>query len=240
MDKIMKTKTNTNLELIQKVAKKHSVSLSYIQKSLQPDYKQQLLKDSKIKFFIKNFCPNKNDAVLDVGCFIGFQVNILSKKYPDVQFSGCDIIPEFIDLAKHEFTSTNCKFYCEDVLTSKRPKPSSLDHIFFFEVLEHVDSPKVFLDKFNQLLKKGGKLYLSTPSALGITNVLLNIKNRSLAYIPLEKRNTGTEKDHIYVWDKLTLMRLLDRSGFKLVKWYTSRKFSIREGQSLCFIVEKK
>ena len=173
-----------------------------------------------------------------MGCFIGAYLHVMSKEYPKCTFIGYDTTKEYIDLANEVHGSKNCKFIHQDIFKTNI-KPGSVDYILFFEVLEHVDNPKEFISLFYKLLKKDGKLFISTPSAMGITNILLNIKNRSLKYIETEERGTGTEKDHIYIWDKLTLFRLLNRCDFKYDSMYVTDKFSIRGGQSLCFIVKK-
>jgi len=225
-------------KLVRRVSLEHHIPEEDIRKILYETYEDSI-KDSKLRFFLKNFNPKKGDVILDVGCFVGTHINILSKKYPECKFIGYDISQEYINLAKTAHGSQNASFVCDDVLKTKKLESNSIDHIFFFEVLEHVDCPRSFIELFHRLLKKDGRLYLSTPSALGITNVMLNIRNRSLKYIETEPRNTGTEKDHIYIWDKLTLFRLLNRCGFNHEKLFVSRKYSLFSGQSLCFIVKK-
>ena len=224
--------------LIKDVASVHHTTDEHVSSYMKTNY-EDFLKDSKMNFFFKNFHPKNGDTVLDVGCWIGAYTHVLSEKYPDVKFLGYDIIPEFIRLANAAFKTSNTTFVAKDVFKANELKAESFDHIFFFEVLEHVDCPRAFIELFYRLLKKGGRLYIATPSAVGMTNILLNLKHKSIKYIENEPRDTGTEKDHIYAWDKLTLYRLLNRCGFKYDKFYLSRKFSISQGQSLCFIVKK-
>jgi 2-polyprenyl-3-methyl-5-hydroxy-6-metoxy-1,4-benzoquinol methylase len=219
-------------------ARKHGVTSEYLKEQIDIDY-SDMLADDKMNFFFTNFNPKRHDRILDVGCCFGTHIGLLSQKYRDRTFVGSDIEHSYIDVAKKLFKSSNCTFKCTDILNSDEFKPNTFDHIFFFEVIEHVDCPAAFIKRFYSLLKKGGRLYVSTPAALGITNILFNLKHRSLGFIEKQPQGTGTEKDHIYIWDKLTLFRLMHRNGFKLHKFKTSRKLSIAGGQSLCFIVQK-
>lgn len=184
--------------LVKKISRIHGVDENVISSDIKPDY-DNFAKDSKLSFFTKNFNPKPGDVIVDVGCFIGSHLYALSKKYPDCDFIGYDIVPEYIELAKAVHSSSNCKFVCKNILIPG-VKQGSADHLFFFEVLEHVDSPKYYIDVFYKILKKNGKLYLSTPAAIGITNILLNIKHQSFEYQESEQRDTGTEKDHIYIY----------------------------------------
>jgi 2-polyprenyl-3-methyl-5-hydroxy-6-metoxy-1,4-benzoquinol methylase len=225
--------------LVQQISVANTYSVADIENHLKATY-SDFLKDDKMGYFFRNFHPKPGDRVLDVGCYLGVYDKLLGERYPEVEFVGIDIIPLYIQGAKTYSTRKNVSFRKADVLTDRSLKKGSFDHLFFFEVLEHVENPKAFLERFCELLKPNGRLYLSTPAALGITNILLNIRRQSLEYIKTEPRDTGTEKDHLYIWDKFTLYRLLYRSGFVTIEQRTSRKFSPRAGQSLCFIAEKQ
>jgi len=196
--------------------------------------------DDKTGFFLRSFKPSPKSLVLDVGCHTGFLTKVFAESHPSVQFVGIDISKAYIDAAKKYSSRKNIEYRCSDVLKDSSLKKGSFDYIFFFEVIEHVDSPREFLQRFAYLLKPGGKLLLSTPAAVSITNILFNLKKKHFKYIESEPVGTGTEKDHLYVWDKLTLYRLLFRSGFYSPQYHLSRKYKLFQGQSLCFIVERK
>ncbi|VVB66707.1 Ubiquinone biosynthesis O-methyltransferase [Candidatus Gugararchaeum adminiculabundum] len=182
--------------------------------------------------------PKKGDRILDVGCGVGLFCYYIAQKYPSTKIVGIDISDDFIEGANRYDKLPNISYYKMNILNCPLEK-NSFDCILFLEVLEHVENPVDFLRAIFGLLKPGGSLILSTPSALGITNISLNVRKQNLEYIEREMRDTGTEADHIYCWDKLTLYRLLNRIGFQHVKHCVSKPLALRRGQSLIFQVKK-
>ena len=119
-------------------------------------------------------------------------------------------------------------------------KNESYNMILMSEVIEHVDNPIKYIQKIYDILEPGGYFIITTPSALGITNILLNIKHwKNLNYIEKEKGGIGTETDHYYCWDKLTLFRLCNSAGFKYIDYNITNKFQPFKGQSLILVVQK-
>jgi SAM-dependent methyltransferase len=75
-----------------------------------------------------------------------------------------------------------------------------------------------------RVLKPHGFLIVSTPNATSLSNVIKSFASHARDRIPkicknieIEEKDTGTEKDHIYLWNVFTLFRLLSRCGFKYV-----------------------
>lgn len=224
---------------ISDISRQHKISYKHLLNVCAMRYEDYLL-DSKMRFFLKNFNPKQGEIVLDVGCFIGVLTFRLAKKYPNVTFVGIDTNKTFIDFAKEMYYLPNLSFFQYDVDQYPITWTNEINHIIFLETIEHVDNPSEFLRLFHALLKHDAMLYLSTPSALGITNILYNLKHQKLSFIDSEEQNTGSEKDHLYVWDKITLYRLLFRNGFRHYKHFISRKLNIFRGQSICLIVKKQ
>jgi len=195
-------------------------------------------KYGRVKKILKWIDFSKSSKILDLGCYFGLQSYYLASQNLKIQVTAIDIVPEFIEIAKKYNKLPNINYKCQDLLTLK--EKNKYDYVIFLETIEHVDSPKEYLKKMFELLRPGGYLLISTPNALGLTNILLNIKRffTGMGYIEKEPRGTGTEADHIYVWDKLTLFRLLNRCGFEYSDFVYSKN-KIRGGQSLLFKVRK-
>jgi len=86
-------------------------------------------------------------------------------------------------------------------------KDNSVDVIVSCHVIEHVPDPSAFIRKASQLLKPGGNLILETPTYDSFTFKILRHRERSV-------RCDG----HIYFFTKKSLSRLVEQSGFKVVK----------------------
>jgi SAM-dependent methyltransferase len=92
----------------------------------------------------------------------------------------------------------------EGTLESAAIAPASFDVVTFWEVIEHVPSPRDFLADVARVLKPGGSLFLSTPDS------------GSLVARVLGRRWLGWNKvpEHLFFFDRGSLIRLLDQAGF--------------------------
>lgn len=57
-----------------------------------------------------------NKSVLDIGCGFGELARFLNKRYQNVNYTGVDIVPEFIAEARHRFPQN--KFIVRDLLSN--------------------------------------------------------------------------------------------------------------------------
>lgn len=177
--------------------------------------------------------------VLDVGCGLGTVVHYLASANPGAGFCGVDINGDFVELANRYAKLPNIEYRRMDMLKNDFDE-GIFDYVLFLETIEHVDCPMVYVREFFRILKPGGCLVVTTPNAIGVTNIQLNLRHmHDLKKIEDEERDTGTEKDHIYCWDKLTLFRLLNRAGLKYVSHSTSNLSAVRSGQSIVMKVQK-
>jgi 2-polyprenyl-3-methyl-5-hydroxy-6-metoxy-1,4-benzoquinol methylase len=164
----------------------------------------------------------EGEKILDVGCAGGG----LSKMLADMGFTvyAVDILEESIDVAKEFANSPKITYETRDVI--KQPfLEESFDGIVFLETIEHVENPAQFFKEFHRILKTNGNLYVSTPNATSIKNLLYALSYRKkdkqkqlIKEIRNETLGTGTHIEHIYNWDFQTLVRLLDRCGFDVVE----------------------
>lgn len=159
--------------------------------------------------------------ILDIGCNVGtWAKNIAEHGKGKVTVYSIDIVEDFIKIAK-EFNSDENINYCYlDLLNNDFPD-DYFDQAIFLETIEHVENPVGFLKEIYRILKPGGSLIISTPNSLAIFRAVKNIlfmdsvkRVNLFKAIETEKRNTGTQTDHIYLWDYECLFRLLNRCGF--------------------------
>ncbi|MEM2779994.1 MAG: class I SAM-dependent methyltransferase [Candidatus Bathyarchaeia archaeon] len=160
--------------------------------------------------------------ILDIGCGIGYVAFALANDNSK-EIHGFDLLPTNISIAKRFLRKSNISYYVMDA-TNIGFKDSSFDCALCLEVLEHLKNPAACLQEIHRILKPGGHLIVSTPNAVSSSSILRGLSFLSskrlvfsLKNIEKEKQLTGTQLDHIYTWDILTLYRLLNRCGFSYV-----------------------
>lgn len=114
--------------------------------------------------FIKEAYPvNENSLVLEVGC--GEGGNLVPFLEAGCRCYGVDIACNKIENGKQFFSehpkNDNLTLLCQDVFTWE---PSErFDVVFLRDVLEHLPTRELFLEKVKSLLKPGGKVFLGFP-----------------------------------------------------------------------------
>lgn len=102
----------------------------------------------------------KKINILDVGCGIGQNLNILSQKGT---YYGIDISPENIKNNQKKFSQY--KFIIADITNKTIFKDGFFDQIFCYDVLEHVDNLDNALSEIYRIINKTtGKLIVEVPS----------------------------------------------------------------------------
>lgn len=109
--------------------------------------------------FAKIFVKNK--VVIDLGCGVGYGTFVLAKARAKKVY-GIDIDNDAIEYAKSHYCDKNITYNVRDALKSKFPSRVA-DIIIAFEVIEHVNNPKKFLEEAARLLKPNGIFIMSTP-----------------------------------------------------------------------------
>lgn len=98
--------------------------------------------------------------VLDLGCGGGFMVAALGRFAKEAV--GVDISENSIAFAQREFPQH--QFYAEP-LSAFRERGEQFDFVFSSEVLEHVESPRDYMETLEATVKPGGYAYISAPDA---------------------------------------------------------------------------
>jgi len=177
--------------------------------------------DLRIKSTMNYIDFREGTRILDIGCNIGTWAKyIAGRGEGKVTVYAIDIVEDFIKIAEEFNSDENVKFLYLDLLNNNFPD-NNFDQVIFLETIEHVENPVGFLREIHRILKPGGSLIISTPNSLAIFRTIKNIlfsnpKKREALFkeIEVEERNTGTQKDHMFLWDYECFFRLLNRTGF--------------------------
>lgn len=164
---------------------------------------------------IESFLPPPSfGAVLDVGCGNGYFANFLIDKGYDV--FGVDAAVDGIRQANKRNPG---RFFVNDVEEERLPEillNVPLKTIISMEVIEHLYSPRTFMEFMGQVLKAngGGVIILTTPYHGYMKNFAISIVGKwDYHWGPL------WEGGHIKFWSEHTMKMLLEEAGFRNVQF---------------------
>ena len=169
--------------------------------------RQDYLSDVTVKRYeelLESFEPyRKTNKILDVGCGIGYFLEVAKRKGWEVY--GTEFTSEAVEIC--ESKGINMK---KGVL-----KPSDFglefDVVTSFEVLEHINNPNEEIANFKKVLRKGGLVYLTTPNF-----------NSLLRYRLKEQYGVITYPEHLSYYTPKTLSKLFKYNGFSCKKVETT------------------
>ncbi|MCD6226396.1 MAG: class I SAM-dependent methyltransferase, partial [Candidatus Aenigmarchaeota archaeon] len=145
------------------------------------------MENKKLRFkkIIKIAQPRTGEKILDLGCYEG---TIKSYIPFDVDYTGIDIKKDGKNIIKYDL---------EKGLPSKI-KNKKFDLIFMNEFIEHIENFKTLLLECKKILKKDGRIIISTPS-----------NNRFII---------KEEPTHIHCFRKTNMENLARICGLKITK----------------------
>ena len=163
----------------------------------------------------------KTGKILDVGCGIGYFLEEAKNRGWDVH--GTEFTSDAVNICRDKGISMT-----EGVLNVGYYKLEDFDVLTSFEVIEHIHNPLEEIHKFNQLLRKGGLLYVTTPNF-----------NSFLRYLLKSKYNVISFPEHLLYFTKTTLSMALHESNFKILKMSASGLSISRAKESLKIKTDK-
>jgi len=106
---------------------------------------------------------NRVKQILDAGCGIGGTVIHLAKKYPKINFTGINIVPEHIEiaknLAKENHVEKNTNFLLRDFMKTNF-STNSFDAIYLVESTSYSQSKQNLMREMYRILKPGGQIII--------------------------------------------------------------------------------
>ncbi len=141
---------------------------------------------------------------LDIGCAAGYFVNFMKKRGWDAE--GIDVSADCVDFAAQRLGLNVTR---GDYLTTGFT--DRFDLISLWATIEHLHHPDRFLMKIREDLVPGGMLYISTCRIGGINFMKLYGKHWRYYNFP----------EHLYFFSRKTIKKLLERCGFRMMKYRT-------------------
>jgi len=162
------------------------------------------------KAFFKYFPSNVRGKLLDVGCGDGRFLR--HAKEQGFEVWGIDFDKKSVENVKRNLgIDTVFAMSLEEFYEYAKEKNLKFDVITFFEVLEHQDKPREFLEMVKGLLKEGGYIAGSVPNRESIFQKELNQK----IYFWIDN-----PPHHFLRFSKSSLEKALNFSGFKDIEVY--------------------
>jgi len=160
------------------------------------------------KAFFKHFPSNVRGKLLDVGCGDGRFLRYAKEQGFEVW--GIDFDKKSVENVKRNLgIDTVFAMSLEEFYKYAKEKNLKFDVITFFEVLEHQDKPREFLEMVKGLLKEGGYIAGSVPN-----------RDRLFVEIDWEYFHGDYPPHHFLRFSKSSLEKALAFSGFKEVEVY--------------------
>jgi ubiquinone/menaquinone biosynthesis C-methylase UbiE len=150
-------------------------------------------------------------SVLDVGSGEGEWIKALLRYRPGLDFTAVDK-QDFSGIMK--FT----KFHRADLTSEHLPfKDQAFDGALVMHLIEHLANPHFVLSECYRVLKKGGLVYLETPSVRSIFFPSYNIKKFNSRCDKEGPYNFYDDPTHLRPYTKYALCRLLREAGFEVL-----------------------
>jgi 2-polyprenyl-3-methyl-5-hydroxy-6-metoxy-1,4-benzoquinol methylase len=145
--------------------------------------------------------------LLDVGCATGILLNEAKKLGWEVY--GVELSSWAISLAREKFGIDICRGTLKD---AKFPG-NYFDAVVMADSIEHFYNPKDSLKEAARILKTDGIICLSTPDAGSILSKIMG------------KNWHGIKKSHLFYFNKTTISKMLNDSGFKILGFSSHTRF---------------
>jgi len=139
----------------------------------------------------------KTDRILEIGCGTGHFIKILREKRIDV--IGIELNEAAVNYAQ----TKGMPIYLKTLEGLVKDKPELFDDICLFQVLEHVENPREFIELCLKLLKPFGRLIITVPNNAGF---IRRARNNLLNQPP----------HHLTLWSKTVFEFIAKKRGLKL------------------------
>lgn len=175
-------------------------------------WKKEIL--GSLKLFGNNF--------LDVGCGDGYIASQFVNKFKTYG----------IDISEVALKEANAKGIITQQLDANKIElpfeDEFFDNISCLDILEHIIDPIAFTKEIYRILKKDGIFIVSVPNILNIINRFHFLFGNFVDVMDVAHKNNELFSEHIKMFSKDKLEKLLHKTNFKILKryFYFPKKFN--------------
>ena len=179
----------------------------------------------KIIRLVKKYSFGKK--VLDIGCAQGNISTLLAEQ--GFEATALDLNKNFLNYAKKKREFGKITYVRANAMHLPF-KANTFDAVILGEIMEHVAYPEKLIAQAKKVLKKEGLLIVTTPNNHIFLGLLSGNRPELFRFNHLEerkdllKRQFGPAgKDHLFVFDTMSLQRIVSENGLSMVeKGYTN------------------
>jgi ubiquinone/menaquinone biosynthesis C-methylase UbiE len=155
----------TLIEKLLQVDKTHCMHHGYYEKGIRTHVQSVLNMNDFIGRLLKlNSEINQGKKILDAGCGIGGTVIYFAQKYPHIKFTGINIVPDHIEmaknLAKEKKVLSNTDFFVKDFVDTDLSS-NHFDAIYLMESSCYALQKQMLIREMYRILKPGGILVIT-------------------------------------------------------------------------------
>lgn len=129
--------------MIEQTIELHRKGYKYREEHYTDLFKLDNWRESESYKLIKKYCPYKSEHIFEIGCLTGHHLILLAEE-GYLHLKGIDFVEDAIEWAKDNSKQYNIDF--ETGLLQPTESEHAFDKIILFDVLEHQDNVKDFLD----------------------------------------------------------------------------------------------
>ncbi|MBI1911103.1 MAG: class I SAM-dependent methyltransferase [Deltaproteobacteria bacterium] len=146
--------------------------------------------------------PQKKINAVDIGCADGSFMEAASANLEQIErMHGIDVPSRWL---REDAIKRSGKLYLQDLQAGTGQVPLGIYHIAtLWEVIEHIENAYEFLRNVGKMLEPQGMVLISTPNLTSLSRLVKGSRWVGIS-----------EKDHKYLFDRLSLAMLLERAGF--------------------------
>lgn len=220
--------------------------------------------DRQVDFIAKVLKLKPSQKLLDVGCGTGRHSILFAKKGNDV--TGIDISKKYLRMAKADArrNGVSCKFLFGDMrkIRFSEEFDAAINLFSSFGYFEKKSDDLKTLVAIKKALKKGGKLVVDTINGVYLSKNFINKNwNRMDGLLVLEESEWVKRENRVHtkwtfihddreehmesrirIYTKESLSQLLDKAGFKVLKYFGSlagARFSPQKSSRLVVLAQK-
>lgn len=165
-----------------------------------------------------------NKYIVDLGCLYSSFPKKLTETFPNSKIIAGDYLDDHLEISCLLYPESGHIYKKLNAYTLDLEK-ESIDILTFQEVIEHLEGAAQSIKEINRVLKIGGELILSTPTAYYWRDMWQAFKYELVRKyrkknLPLSDSVYFQEHEwnrHIYCWTPSTLYTLLKVNGFEYV-----------------------